>query len=167
MDSRVESLVFSGARCVVKECRTNLRSGLALHSNRLYIRHDIAPPDSADRAKPPQRQPHGPSNLLPLGQLAEQWRKSRFGPRRMLASRPFVCIVFAAAWISFQPTHARGQEVEVVTQNSTVSTANETGPSLLTPLPVHFSLSIDEGYDDNIGTTTTGGQGSLYTDGKI
>jgi hypothetical protein len=74
--------------------------------------------------------------------------------------------VFAAAWISFQPTHARGQEVEVVTQNSTASTANETGPSLLSQLPLHLSLDIDEGYDDNIGTTT-GGQGSLYSDGKI
>src|SRR5260370_29488435 len=123
MDSRAESLGFFGARCVDKECRTNTRIELALGSNRLYIRHDIAPPDSADRTKPPQRQPHGPSILLPLGQLAEQPRKSRFGTRRMLTRRPFARIVFAAAWISLQPTHARGQEVEVVTQNSTVSTA--------------------------------------------
>src|SRR6267378_4090817 len=114
MDSRAESLGFFGARCVNKECRTNLRGGLALGSNRLSIGHDIAPPDSADRTKPPRKQPHGPSILLPLDQLAQQWRKSRFGTRRMLTSRPFARIVFAAAWISFQPAHARGQEVEVV-----------------------------------------------------
>src|SRR4029077_19467116 len=142
MDSRAESLGFFGARCIDKECRTNLRSDLALGSNRLHIRHDIALPDSADRTKPPQRQSHGPSILLPLDQLAEQWRKSRFGTRRMFISRPFARVVFAAAWISLQPTHARGQEVEVVTQNSTVSTATEGGPSLLSPLPFHLSLKI-------------------------
>ena len=85
----------------------------------------------------------------------------------MLTSRPFARIVFAAAWISLQPTHARGQEVEVVTQNSTVSTATEGGPSLLSPLPLHLSLKIDEGYDDNVGTRTTGGGGSLFTDGTL
>ena len=84
----------------------------------------------------------------------------------MHTSRPFACIVFAAAWISFHPTHARGQEVEVVTQNSTVSTANEAGASLLSPLPLHLSLKIDEGYDDNVATTT-GGRGSFFTDGKV
>jgi hypothetical protein len=166
MDSRAESLGFFGARCIDKECRKNVRSDLAFRSNRLYIRHDIAPPDSADRTKPPQRQPHGPSILLPLDQLAEQWRKSRFGTRRMLTSRPFARIVFAAAWISFQPAHARGQEVEVVTESITVSTANEGGASLLSPLPLHLVLSIDGGYDDNVPTSTTG-RGSLYTDGKV
>jgi putative beta-barrel porin BBP2 len=86
----------------------------------------------------------------------------------MLTSRPFALIVFAAAWISFQPTHARGQEVEVVTQDSTVSTVTTGGgPSLLSPLPLHLSLKIDEGYDDNVGTRTAGGGGSLFTDGTV
>jgi len=84
----------------------------------------------------------------------------------MLTSRPFARIVFAAAWISFQPAHARGQEVEVVTESSTVSTANEGGASLLSPLPLHLVLSIDGGYDDNVPTSTTA-RGSLYTDGKV
>src|SRR5467141_588258 len=80
---------------------------------------------------------------------------------------------FASLWLTaslmlFQPAHARGEEpvVEVVTQNGTVSTANEAGPSLLSPLPLHLFLSIDGGYDTNVQTTTTG-RGSLYTDGQV
>jgi hypothetical protein len=80
---------------------------------------------------------------------------------------------FASLWLTaslmlFQSAHARGEEpvVEVVTQNGTVSTANEGGASLLSPLPLHLVLSIDGGYDDNIHTSTMG-RGSLYTDGKV
>jgi len=80
---------------------------------------------------------------------------------------------FASLWLTaslmlFQSAHARGEEpvVEVVTQNGTVSTANEGGASLLSPLPLHLVLSIDGGYDDNVQTSTTG-RGSLYTDGKV
>jgi hypothetical protein len=69
----------------------------------------------------------------------------------------------------FQPTRAGGYEpaVEVVTQNGTVSTPSKPSASLLSPGPLHLSLEIDEGYDDNIPTTAMGGRGSLYTGGTV
>jgi hypothetical protein len=81
---------------------------------------------------------------------------------------------FASIWVwvsllFFQPASAKGEEstVQVATQNGAASIANQTGPGLLSPSPLHLSLRIDEGYDDNTATSTTGGRGSLYTDGKV
>ena len=87
----------------------------------------------------------------------------------MPRTHSFASIWLAASLLLFQPAHAMGEEpaVEVVTQNGTVSIANEAGASLLSPLPLHLSLKIEEGYDDNLATTTRGGGGSLFTDGKI
>ena len=104
-----------------------------------------------------------------LNRRAGKRSKFQFGMVRRPKRHSFVSIGLAVSLLLFQPAHARGEEptVEVVTQNGTVSTANEGGPSLLSPLPLHLSLKIDEGYDDNVATTTRGGGGSLFTDGKI
>jgi hypothetical protein len=62
----------------------------------------------------------------------------------------------------------QGEEpgVEVIPQNATVSTPNEGGVDLLSHFPVHFSLGVDIGYDDNVtalGGSGGSGQGSLFT----
>lgn len=62
----------------------------------------------------------------------------------------------------------QGEEpgVEVIPQNATVSTPNEGGVDLLSHFPVHFSLGVDIGYDDNVtplGSSSGSGQGSLFT----
>lgn len=66
--------------------------------------------------------------------------------------------------MSFPPVHAWGHEpvVEVITQNATVSTADEGGVDLLSRFPVRFSLSVRGGYDANFRTSGAA-QGSWFT----
>jgi hypothetical protein len=89
------------------------------------------------------------------------------GMMRMPKGCSFASIWVGVSLLLFQLACVRGEEptVQGVTQNGAVSSANQTGPSLLSPF--RLSLKIDEGYDDNGGTSTTGGRGSLYTDGKV
>jgi hypothetical protein len=73
--------------------------------------------------------------------------------------------LFTVALISLQVAGA--QEVETtapggVTGNEVGSTPDVTGINSLSDFPVHFSLSLHEGYDDNAGGGS-GGQGSSFT----
>jgi len=58
----------------------------------------------------------------------------------------------------------QGEEpvVKVIPQNATVSTPNEGGVDRLSHFPVHLSLGVDTGYDDNV-TLQPSGEGSLFT----
>src|SRR5215468_2937738 len=41
------------------------------------------------------------------------------------------------------------------------------GTGIFSPLPVRLSISISEGYDDNVNTAPSNGQSSSYTSGNI
>ena len=67
----------------------------------------------------------------------------------------------------------QGEEpvVKVIPQNATVSTPNEGGVGRPSHFPVHLSLGVDTGYDDNVTLQPSGegsllspsGEGSLFT----
>jgi hypothetical protein len=88
----------------------------------------------------------------------------------MLRKSPLVLSLFAACLIPFQPADAQEENPaqegnpagNVVTQAEITSTSEVADMNLLSNLPVHLSLGLHEGYDDN-SNTASGGQGSSFT----
>jgi hypothetical protein len=82
----------------------------------------------------------------------------------MLRKSSLVFSLFAASLIPFQPADAQEENPagNVVTQAESTSTSEEADMNLVSDLPVHLSLRLHEGYDDN-SSTAAGGQGSFFT----
>jgi hypothetical protein len=98
-------------------------------------------------------------------------KESQSGMIEMLRKSPLVFSLFAASVIPFQPADAQEQNPaqeenpagNVVTQAESTSTSQEADMNLLSNLPVHLSLALHGGYDDNVSTGAGGGQGSFFT----
>jgi hypothetical protein len=109
--------------------------------------------------------------LLPFGGSLSEMIK-------MLRRHSLAFTILAAALLSLQPMRVWGQEtvvevptqegpvVEVPTQNTTVSTGDETDAFSLPHVPLSLSLFTREGYDDNSRTSETA-QGSFFTNEGI
>src|ERR1700719_2477033 len=92
-------------------------------------------------------------------------KECQSGMIEMLRKSPLVLSLFAASLIPFQPADAQEQNPagNVVTQAESTSTSQEADMNLLSNLPVHLSLALHGGYDDNVSTGAGGGQGSFFT----
>jgi hypothetical protein len=95
--------------------------------------------------------------------------ESQSGMIEMLRKSPLVFSLFAAGLIPFQPLDAQEENPagNVVTQAQGTSTSQEADMNLLSNFPVHLSLGLHGGYDDNVNTGSggqgSGGQGSFFT----
>src|SRR6516162_2130691 len=66
------------------------------------------------------------------------------------------------------PTSSQGSSTAATTSTSTGGAATTpSGAGIFSPSPVRLSLSISEGYDDNVNTAPSNGQSSSYTSGNM
>ena len=54
-----------------------------------------------------------------------------------------------------------------ISTSSGGAATNPSGTGIFSPLPVRLSISISEGYDDNVNTAPSNGQSSSYTSGNV
>jgi hypothetical protein len=108
------------------------------------------------------------SKLLSFAQLEANIREPQFETMTSLRRRPFLLIFLAVSLMPFWPTQLLGEEstAEGVAQSRTVPVEDNAGSSSLSRFPLHFSLSTEGGYDDNVNTTSTR-NGSLFTSGRL
>src|SRR5215831_13031203 len=65
-------------------------------------------------------------------------------------------------------TSSQGSSTVATTSTSSGGAAtNPSGVGIFSPSPVRLSISISEGYDDNINTAPSNGQSSSYTSGNV
>ena len=74
-----------------------------------------------------------------------------------------LALLFAVSLLALPPGRARAEPVvELITQDTAGSTSEEGGVSWLSSIPLHVTIGVGTGYDDNINTSASG-EGAWFT----
>lgn len=106
----------------------------------------------------------GSQVLLRFGHGTVERRDAQYAIHKVFDQRFLAALMLIGSVMFFPARIVKGQEpnVEVFTQDTTVSAPGQAGISLISPLPFHLSLGAHVGYDNN-SRTSAGGGGSFFT----